>query len=93
MNEAVEKYIDLTRRIKALVDERRQIGVSFLPGRTEGELYDVRVSVTSSTRIDMFRLRRYVTAEVIAMCTTSSARRNVVVIDKLKPKKTKAIKP
>lgn len=89
MSAEIEKYIDLTRRIKALTDERRQVGTNFRPGRTEGEAFDVRVSVTSSNRIDMFRLRRYVTAEVIAMCTTSSPKRSVTVVAKLKPRKTK----
>lgn len=86
---AVNEYIALTDQIRELTERRKAIGATLPHGRSEGLGKDVRVCTSHVTNLDLSMLRRYVTQDVIRMCSTTSTRRQVAVVAKLKPKKEK----
>lgn len=86
-NTAVEKYIALTAQIAELGEQRKALLPNLTEGRNFGEHKDVRVAVSSSRTLDMFKLRKYVTQSTIDMCSVIRKRNSVSVVSKLKPKK------
>lgn len=87
--DAVIEYLRLTDEIKILKDARNKLKPFFKEGRNIGPDRDVRMTRSSKTRLDMWELRRWVTAEVLDRCRTFSIYVSVSVVPKPKPPKEK----
>lgn len=87
--EVVARYLELSEQIAILNLERGKLKALLVPGRNAGVDKDIRVSVSVKTRIDMYLLRRYVTPQVITMCSTNQRYRTVQIVPKPKPTKIK----
>ncbi len=83
----IEKYLELTKQIKVLTDERKLLQVDLDVGRSYGSTHDISKSITHRSSINMELLRRYVMPDIIDRCTTTTRVCRVAVLAKLKPKK------